>query len=335
MKDFVYIDNGDITDPAVNLAIEEYILRHMDTERDYLLFYRNTPSLIVGRNQNILEEINDSYVRQNRIPVIRRLSGGGTVYHDLGNLNFSFVTRYDSSRLHNFEFFNKPVIRVLQSLGVPAAMNDRNDILVNGYKISGSAQFSSKGRMFSHGTLLFNTRLDRVDKALSVKTNGIQSKSHKSVRSEVANISDFLREPMDLPAFWKRLLTGFEENDITLRHHQLTDAERNAICQIRDKRYANWEWNTGRSPRFNITRTQHFGTSEVSVDIRVEKGYITQIRLHGNPEPPDRLVSLCRALDGVRYEPDDIYDVVIKGSGKPDETATPEACMELLYGRAP
>lgn len=215
MNTLVYIDNEDITDPAVNLSIEEYALRYMNPSRDYLLLYRNTPSVILGRNQNVLEEVNVGYANTHGIRILRRLSGGGTVYHDPGNLNFCFITYYEPSRLHNFHFFNSPLIRLLNSLGVPAEMNERSDILANGRKISGNAQFSSKGRMFSHGTLLYNARIDVIENVLEIQLDDIQSRSKKSVRSTVANISEFLDNPMDITSFRNFILCGLLAHSVS------------------------------------------------------------------------------------------------------------------------
>ncbi|HZG73990.1 MAG TPA: lipoate--protein ligase, partial [Chondromyces sp.] len=192
----LFIDNQNITDPRINLAIEEYAVKHLDINETYLLFYINEPSIIIGKNQNTIEEINTEYVEKNNIHVVRRLSGGGAVYHDLGNLNFSFITKDDGESFHNFLKFTEPVIQALQKLGINAELSGRNDILAEGRKVSGNAQFSTKGRMFNHGTLLFDSEMDHIVSALKVRKDKIESKGIKSIRSRVANISEFLEEKM-------------------------------------------------------------------------------------------------------------------------------------------
>ena len=172
----LFVDNQNEHDPAVNLALEEYVLRNAQTDEDLLLFYINAPSIIIGRHQNTLEEINRDYVEEHGIHIVRRLSGGGAVYHDLGNLNFSFLTGYQPENFRNFKKFTEPVIRALAKLGVLAELNGRNDILVDGRKVSGNAQYLSKNRMVSHGTLLFNSDLSHVTGALHVKDEKITSK---------------------------------------------------------------------------------------------------------------------------------------------------------------
>ena len=187
----LFIDNKGITDPAVNLALEEYALKHINTGEDFLLFYINEPSIIIGKNQNTVEEINGAYVKEHGIHVVLRLSCGGAVYHDLGNLNFSFITKDDGQSFHNFRKFTEPVVQALHSLGVDAQLTGRNDIQVGERKFSGNDQFVTKGRMFSHGTLMLASEIENVVSALNVNQDKIKSKGVKSIRCRVANISEF------------------------------------------------------------------------------------------------------------------------------------------------
>ena len=157
----LFVDNAGMTDPRVNLALEEHLLRNVRVDEPILLFYINEPAVILGRNQNTLAEIDPDYVAEKGIHVVRRLSGGGAVFHDLGNLNFSFITNGDE-HLHDFARFTEPVVAVLRGLGVEAALQGKSDIFANGRKISGNAQYLSRGRMFSHGTLLFDTSIEQM-----------------------------------------------------------------------------------------------------------------------------------------------------------------------------
>src|SRR5690625_1036435 len=202
-----FIDNKGITDPYINLAIEEYVLKNFGEKYTYLLFYVNEPSIIVGKNQNSVEEINTDYVDENNIKVVRRLSGGGAVYHDLGNLNFSFITKDDGDSFHNFAKFTEPVVQALNKIGVPAELVGRNDLQIEGRKFSGNAQFSTKGRMFSHGTLMLDSEIEHIVSALNVKKEKIESKGIKSIRSRVANISEYLDTPLSMEEFKTLILT--------------------------------------------------------------------------------------------------------------------------------
>lgn len=297
-----FIENEDITDPRLNLALEEYALRNFGKHEDYLLFYINEPSIIIGRNQNTLEEINDDYVREKGIHVVRRMSGGGAVYHDHGNLNFSFITNYKKENLHNFKKFTKPVIKVLQEMGVNAEMSGRNDILAEGRKISGNAQFSTGRRMFSHGTLLFNSDLDEVTRALDVKMSKISSKGHKSVRSRVANISEFIKKNMEIAEFRSQLLEGLTRESSHFETYRLTADEWSAVHKLKDEKYGNWDWNFGKSPQFNIQRSHRFTAGEIDLRLMVEKGYIKNFKIYGDFFGEKQVGDIESILKNVKYD---------------------------------
>lgn len=306
----IFIENEGVTNPRLNLALEEYALRNFSADTDYLLFYINEPSIIIGRNQNTLEEINQAYVEEKDIKVVRRVSGGGAVYHDFGNLNFSFITNHDVKSLNNFKKFTAPVIKVLKSMGLDAELKGRNDIQVEEKKISGTAQFSTGKRMISHGTLLLDTDLGEVSNALNVKMSKIQSKGHKSVRSRVANISEFLESPMKIDDFRSRLLKGLYEESEDFERYYLSPEEWKAVHELKEEKYDSWAWNYGRSPKFNIQRSKRFSIGEVDLRIFVEKGHIRDFKIFGDffgKEPVENLESL---LVGARYEKEDITDLL-------------------------
>jgi lipoate---protein ligase len=296
-----FIGNRGITKPQLNLAFEEYVLKHVPAEDDYLLFYINEPSIIIGRNQNTIEEINSDYVEKNGIHVVRRLSGGGAVYHDLGNLNFSFVTNEDKESFHNFSKFTEPVVQVLRSMGVQAELTGRNDIQVGERKISGNAQYKYKGRMYSHGTLMFRSELDHVVDALQVNKAKIESKGIKSIRSRVANISEFLDQPMTIEEFRERLLRGiFGQEDIP--EYRLTDGDWEEIGKLADRRYANWDWNYGKSPRSNFSNSVRIeGVGTIDVRLSIEHGYIREAKIYGDFFGGGDVDELAGMLKGAIY----------------------------------
>lgn len=302
----LFIDNKGITDPQINLAIEEYALKNLDINETYLLFYINEPSIIIGKNQNTIEEINTEYVEYNGIKVVRRLSGGGAVYHDLGNLNFSFITKDDGESFHNFRKFTEPVVAALKKLGVNAELSGRNDLEVEGRKISGNAQFSTKGRMFSHGTLLLNSEIDNVVSALKVKKDKIESKGIKSVRSRVANISEFLTEKLEINEFRSLLLKNIFEGQDEIPEYVLTEEDWGKIYHLSKERYQNWEWNYGKSPRFNLQHSHRFPIGSIDVRLEVNKGVIENCKIYGDFFGVGDVSEIENKLTGTRYEKNEI-----------------------------
>lgn len=299
-----FIDNKGINDPRINLAIEEYALKTMDVEKDsFLLFYINQPSIIIGRNQNTIEEINTDFVEENNIIVVRRLSGGGAVYHDLGNLNFSFLTKDDGESFQNFKKFTQPVVDAMKKLGINTELSGRNDILAEGRKISGNAMFSTKGRMFSHGTLMFDTNIDEVVSALKVKKEKIESKGIKSVRSRVANIVDFMENPITIEEFRMEILKSIFGGEDNIQYYELTKEDWEEIYKLSEERYQKWDWNYGQSPKFNIQRTKKFPSGFIDLRLEVNKGIMKQVRVFGDFFGVGEMEDIEQALNGKKYEP--------------------------------
>ena len=302
----LFIDNKGITDPRINLAIEEYALKNLDINESYLLFYINKPSIIIGKNQNTIEEVNQDYVEQNDITVVRRLSGGGAVYHDLGNLNFSFITKDDGDSFHNFKKFTEPVVKALGKLGIQAELSGRNDIMAEGRKISGNAMFATRGRMFSHGTLLFNSEMDHIVSALKVKKEKIESKGIKSVRSRVGNIADFLKEPMTIEEFRGFILTNIFEGLSEIPEYVLTEEDWKEIHKISEERYQKWEWNYGKSPKFNVQASHRFPVGSIDMRLEVNKGEIENCKIYGDFFGVGDVAELEQKLIGVRYDKESV-----------------------------
>ena len=305
----LFVDNQNEHDPALNLALEEFVLRNAKTDEDLFLFYINAPSIIIGRHQNTLEEINRDYVEQHGIHVVRRLSGGGAVYHDLGNLNFSFITGSQPENFRNFKKFTDPVIQALVQLGVPAELGGRNDILADGRKVSGNAQYIANKRMVSHGTLLFSSDLSHVSEALHVQAGKITSKGIKSVRSRVANINEFIRQPMDIAAFRAHLLAHIYAGG-AVPEYRLSADDWAVVRRLADERYRSWEWNYGRSPNFNVEKRERFAGGEVDARLDVQQGVICSVKFSGDFFAEAETEALEQMLTGVRYTRDDISRVL-------------------------
>lgn len=300
----VYLETGSL-DPGYNLAFEEYVLTHRRTG-DYLLLWQNGPAVVIGRNQNAEEEINRAFVEAHGIRVVRRATGGGAVYHDLGNLNYSFVTGAGAEE--GMERFTCPVVRALRGLGLRAEAGGRNDILVDGRKVSGTAQRLLRGRMLHHGTLLFDTDLSMAEGALRVDPEKFRSKSAKSVRSRVGNLREFLGKDWSLEDFWAYLKTALLEGDWV--RGALAEEELQAVEALRRSTYGSWAWNFGSSPPYDLKNRRRWAGGSLEVRVSVAEGRISAIGFYGDFLARWPLDSLAEGLRGTAFRREDVAAVL-------------------------
>ncbi|GAK47963.1 lipoate-protein ligase A [Secundilactobacillus oryzae JCM 18671] len=292
-----------------NLATEQYLMNHLNLTEPLLLFYYQTPCIIVGHNQNTLEEVNQEYVAEHQIMVTRRLSGGGAVFDDLGNLSFSFVIN-NPDEFGDFKTFTQPIVDALHEMGATGVeVSGRNDLLVDGKKFSGNAMYTKNGKIFSHGTLMLDVDLDVVSHALNVPEDKIKSKGIKSVRSRVTNLKPYLDaeyQNIDVPEFRDTLLKKLYGVDdvakIADKEYQLTKEDEAAIEDLVEKYYHNWDWVYGSSPEFTIKRRQHFDAGTIDARILVKSGKIQKITFFGDFFGTQDVEALEQQLVGVRYE---------------------------------
>lgn len=294
------------TDPKYNLALEEYVLKNLEPQDRFIILWQNAPSVIIGRFQNTVEEINADFVEERDINVVRRMSGGGAVYHDLGNLNFSFIERTECDNI-DFKKYNERIIKALAKLGIKAEHNSRNDISIDGKKFSGNAQYIYKGKVLHHGTILFNSNLEDVHAALYVSPDKFTSKGVKSVRSRVTNVVDYLANPVAVKEFQEILLNTLFEG-YPLREYVLTDNDKEEILKLMNGKYATWEWNYGHSPQFNYHKAQRFSCGKVDVRLEVAKGIIKEVKIFGDFFSNGNIEELEKCLIGKRYEKESIWN---------------------------
>ncbi len=289
------------TDPAFNLAAEEWLLRRSD--EDAFMLWRNAPSVIVGRNQNTRAQINEDFVRARGIPVVRRLSGGGAVFHDLGNVNFTFISlSHAAGSGLDFQRFTRPIIAALGGMEVNCGFDGRNDLTIDGRKISGNAQHVSGNRVLHHGTLLFSSRMNDLSEALRIDSEKYRDKAVKSVRSRVTNIAEHLPPPgMGVEEFMERLMAGVSGGSGAAA---LTFApeEREGIAALARARYATWEWNYGKAPDYGFTRATRTAGGMVEAHLDVRAGVIHRARLLGDYFGERGISGLEELLRGCRHE---------------------------------
>ena len=276
------IINLTTTDPAFNLAAEQYVFDCLPKDRSYFMLWQNENAIIIGKYQNTLAEINRPYVEAHKIKVVRRLSGGGAVYHDLGNLNYTYITDAGELETLNMRVFCEPIVRALAEFGVAAEINGRNDMTIDGKKFSGNAQYLRHGRVMHHGTLLYNSDLSAVSKALQVDPEKIRAKGIESVRSRVTNIRRYMKEDIPLFVFREMLLESIrretESEDYEFSREDVREIER-----IRKERYDTWEWNYGKSPECTILRSGRVeGCGTIEAFITTDRGLITGIAFYGD-----------------------------------------------------
>ena len=264
--------------PYYNLAVEEYLLKHTDEE--YILLWQNEPTVVIGKNQNAFAEVNLEYTEKNGIHIVRRITGGGAVYHDLGNLNYSYIAKKEGSDI-DFEFFSRPVIDALNEMGVSAKLSGRNDILIDEKKISGNAQTVFNNRVLHHGTLLFDSELDILSNALRVDEEKIKSKAIKSTRSRVANIKDFLAEEYTLDNFANYIKAFIIEKYNVAE----INIEENAVIKSLYKRNASKEWlfpERDYLSRFSITSKKRYSFGSVTLSLDMKNESIVSAKIEGD-----------------------------------------------------
>jgi len=284
------------TDPAYNLAMEQMAFERV--EDDVFLLWRNSPAVIVGKNQNTFAEIAMDYVTNEHIRVIRRNSGGGAVYHDLGNVNYTFIL--NDINVDSFHYAAAHITDFLQTLDIHAELQGRNDICIDGHKISGLAFYADKKRILFHGTLLYAADMEPLKKALQPKMN-IESKNVKSNPSKVTNIANHMTAPFPVEEFMARLQV-YLQTAFEAKEYILNTEDKLRLQQLHDTQYNTYEWNFSHPIPFSFENTQRFQGGTVSVNCLVQDGVLQRCAFSGDFFGLLPVCDIEAALAGIPYE---------------------------------
>ena len=268
------------TNPYYNMAFDEYCLESLPIDEPVFFLWQNRPAVIVGYNQEVNTEVNLDYLKEKGIDLVRRVTGGGAVYHDMENLNYTIVGRSEDLE-RDYPEYASIMVKALQTLGVPATLSGRNDILVEGRKVSGFAKRVCKDRLMVHGTLMYNVDVDVLSHVLNPSTTKLQSKGIASVRSRVANLCEYLPEIPDIQTF-SQCLEEILSNNYTDTEYQLTETDLANIQRLTDKKFATWEWNYGRSPKATLVHSARLACGTVEIHLTLAENRIASCRFGGD-----------------------------------------------------
>jgi lipoate-protein ligase A len=301
------------TDPFYCLATEEYLLKNFD--EDIFMLWQSEDTVVVGKHQNALAEINYPFVRENNITVARRISGGGTVFHDAGNVNFSFIKNVKSPGEISFKKFTEPVVEALAKLEIEATTSGRNDLLIKGLKISGNAEHVFKNRVLHHGTLLFNSDMENLGQAIKVVPGKYQSKAVQSNRSQVANITSFLKKEMGVKEFIQFLI------DLQLKkegnkYYEISQNDLEKIQALATEKFETWDWCYGYSPKYSFKNEVEIEGKNLSIQIHIKKGRISECAISGEYFSAEESKRISCEFIGKRHFYDDVKDIVCTDSAE-------------------
>ena len=302
----IYIETGS-TDVYYNFGLEYYFTVEKRLPETVFLFWRTTPTLMVGKYQNVLEEINKPYADAHGIHLVRRMSGGGTIYTDLGGWQFTFIQHQETGQIE-FSQYIAPVIDALREMGVDAAFNGRNDLTIDGKKFSGNAQYRLGDCIVHHGSLLFDTDIAQMVASTTVDSYKILSKSIKSVRDRVTNISEHLPTPMDAETFKEIMVCHIMNGSPNV--YTVTAEDDARIREIAREQFQSWERIFGRNPKFTIDRAGRFAGGKIQFKLDVQKGIIEDAAVYGDFFSTLDASAICKDLIGCPYDRSAVLDAL-------------------------
>lgn len=293
-----------------NIAAEEYILENF--EEDVFLLYINNPSIIIGRYQNTISQLNLDFIRQHGIKVVRRLSGGGAVFHDKGNLNFCFICNKQENDVSGFERYTQPVISYLKTLGVNASLQGRNDLVIDGRKFSGNARLATDTKVLQHGTILYSSHMRDLSNALKTDPLKFKDKAVKSIRSRVTNVCEHLGQQLSVKEFENGLISHITSHYVNTARYEYTEDDLLAIDKKMIDKYSTWDWNYGVSPAYNFDKTMRTAGGSINVQLMVTNGIISDFNLSGDFFTRKSLQPLKEAFINCKHQHESVLAIIEK-----------------------
>ncbi len=297
-------------DPSYNIAFEEYAFKEIANRDNVFILWINQPCIVVGKNQNTVEEINQKYCDENGIKIVRRISGGGAVYHDYNNLNYTIIANEESEADFDFKSLSQPVLETLAQMGVKAEFTGRNDLVIGDQKFCGNAQYIKKNRVMHHGCILFDTDVSVLVEALKVSMDKIESKGKKSVRSRVTNIKPYLADQSITVNDFKNLLKDYMNKHYNMTDYELTPEEEAEVQKIKAARNDSWDWVYGENPEFTMKRNRRLLTGKVEANLLVKDNVIENVKFYGDFFGVQDVAELAEKLKGIKYERNTIKEVL-------------------------
>jgi lipoate-protein ligase A len=292
----ILIERGE-NNPYFNIAAEEYVLKNFD--EDVLMLWESRDSVVLGKHQNAFAEVNYPYLIEQQIPLVRRISGGGTVFHGKGNLNITVLKNSTSPNSQvDFHAFTKPLMGFLEKLGLKPEFEGKNNITLNGLKISGNSAHVFKNKSLHHGTILFDADINKIQNIINRYQTKFEDKAVKSVVANITNVKPFLDENIKFEVF-KAKLNKYLHNYYKINKvHHLSKYEKSEILQLMQSRYKRWEWNFGYSPTFIFRNEISIENNMFSCMMKIKKGMIDELEIKENNESS---ISLKKLLLGKKF----------------------------------
>lgn len=294
------------SEPHLYLAAEEYLLKNSSEE--YCILAINSPSVIIGKHQSPHREVNTEYVEKHNIAVIRRISGGGTVFHDEGNLNFSFIRNCEPGHQVDFRLHTKPVIDFLSSIGIDAKFEGKNDIKVNGLKISGNAEHVHRNRVLHHGTLLFSSDMEKLRSSIRRDTSCYRTRAVNSNPSSVTNLNGLIPSIKDVYEFRTKMTAYLKGISLISEDYYISDADQMAISSLADSKYRSWDWNFAYGPDYQFIKQFDYQGITIDCELNVVEGIIKECSIKENI----LFEKISRKLTGIRHLPAELKEVFLK-----------------------